>query len=217
MKKLLTMFATVVLVLGVNMPVRASTITFDESYVNPGAAGNRYDGTQISNQYTTPYGVTWADIYPSDDGPSNFYTGQDVCEPGDFNGINWGTDNYLFVYGNNTGSGGADQTATVTFSNPSNSFSIEYRRPQASGTFDFTLYLNNTQVYDSGVITWDPLVNTGWEKFTAPSGITFDTLVIWESDKSSFDNLSFNAVPIPSAFWLLGSGLLLLIHRRCKS
>jgi hypothetical protein len=187
------------------------TITFDETYVNPGAINDRQDGTQISTQYKAPYGVTWADIYPGTDKPT--YTGQVVCMPGEFNGPGYGNDNYLFIYGNNWQAGGGAQTATVTLDMPSNYFSIEYRRPQASGTFEFALYMGNTLVSDSGTLNWIP--GNGWVTYTK-SSVIFDKVIITENDKSSFDNFTINPVPIPPSILLLvgGLGSLGIIRRR---
>jgi hypothetical protein len=210
MKRATLLCVVLVLALASTTWAALVTMTFDESFVNAGAVNDRYDGTKVSTQYAiSPYGVTWADIYPGTDFPS--YTGQVICLPGEFNGPGFGTDNYLFIYGNNTGSGGGAQTATATLSTPSNYFSIEYRRPQASGTFDFDLYLGNTLVYDGSVLNWAPGDN--WKIFTAPT-VTFDKVVIIESDKSSFDNFTINPVPIPSAIFLLAPGLLALVGLR---
>jgi hypothetical protein len=214
MKRALLLSLVLVLSIASTTWAALVTITFDEAFVTPGAVNNRYDGTQVSTQYAiSPYGVTWADIYPSTVNPS--YTGQVVCQPGEFNGPNFGTDNYLFIYGNNTGSGGGAQTATATLSKPSNYFSIEYRRPQADGTFDFSLYLGNTLVSDSGSLAWTP--GDDWKTFTN-SSVTFDKVVIWVNDKSSFDNFTINPVPIPSAIFLFAPGLVALVglRRRVK-
>jgi hypothetical protein len=211
MKRALLLILVLVLVTASATWAALITMTFDEAFVTPGAVNNRYDGTQISTQYAVlPYGVTWADIYPGADAPPIYYTGQVVCQPGEFNGQNFGTDNYLFIYGNNTGSGGGAQTATATLSTPSNYFSIEYRRPQADGNFDFSLYLGNTMVYDSGSLLWSATLDGVWKTFTAPA-VTFDKVVIWESDKSSFDNFTINTVPIPSAIFLFAPGLVALV------
>ncbi|MHB8969151.1 MAG: PEP-CTERM sorting domain-containing protein [Pirellulaceae bacterium] len=225
MKKLLATMTAVVLSLGLTMSAQAElvTITFDESFVNPGTVNNRYDGTQVSTHYSDSSrgGVTWDDIYPSTVNSS--YTGQVVCMPGEFSGPDWNTGNYLFIYGDNAGSGTSAQTAYVTLSTPSDYFSIEYRRPQASGTFDFDLYLGSTRVYDGPSLTWNP--GDGWTKFTATSNMfqtfhTFDKVVILENDKSSFDNLTIEPVPEPSSLVLFvgGAVALLVIRRvRCRS
>ena len=83
-----------------------TTMTFDEAFVTGGTIGDRQDGTKVSTQYAiSPYGVTWADIYPGADFPS--YTGQVVCLPGEFNGTGLDTDNYLLIYGIIRGAEGA--------------------------------------------------------------------------------------------------------------
>jgi hypothetical protein len=202
MKKMLLL--TLVLMFSIASGAWAAqvTITFDESFVNPGGS-NRYDGTQILNQYATaPWGATFTDT-----NSNSQYAGQNVCAPGEFSGANWGNDNYLFVYGGYAGSGVNPATALITLSTPSNYFSIEYRRPQAAGTFVFDLYLDSTLVYKGDTLTWDPLLNGGtWTTFTAPS-VLFNKIDISINDKSSFDNLTINPVPVPPSLLLLVGGL----------
>jgi hypothetical protein len=202
--KNLAILVGVLAILACGTGAGAYTITFDESYVTAGSAGDRQDGTQVTSTYTAAYGVTWADIYPGADAPPIYYAGQVICMPGEFSGSGFGTDNYLWIYGNSLSGSGA-QTATVALSTPSDYFSIEYRRPQAAGTIEFDLYLGITLVYDGSALSW--AVGDNWKTFTAPS-TTFDKVVISESDKFCVDNFSINPVPIPGAIFLLAPGLI---------
>ena len=204
MKKIL--FLSFVFVLAVVTWARATvTMTFNESFVTGGpVGGTRQDGTQVSNQYAnSPYGVTWADIYTGTDFPT--YTGQVVCLPGEFNGSGWTTGNTLWIYGNSTGGTGA-QTATVTLSTPSDYFSMDYRRPQNTGTVEFALYLGNTLVADSGTLSYGSGDIGTWKTYSVSPGM-FNKVVITESDKTNFDNFSINPVPVPPSVFLLLGGL----------
>jgi hypothetical protein len=216
--KKLAILVGILAVLGLGTGAGASlvTITFDESFLSAGGS-NRYDGTQILDQFSgAPWGITWADTYT---GTGN-YTGQTIAGPSEFTFSSPApSNNYLFVYGNNTGSGGGTQTATATLATPSSYFSIDYRRPQASGTFTFVLYSGATAVYNSTAanngtpLTWDPTLDSGFKNL-AVSGVTFDKIVITESDKSEFDNLKINPVPIPGALFLFAPGLAALVAVR---
>lgn len=213
MKKLLTMFAAFVLVLGMTLSAQAGliSITFDEPGITAGPTTSRYDGTQIdTEEYSgSPWGVTWVDIVPT----SESMTGQGVVRPNEFNGF-WSDEDQMLYYAPTTTSGASPFTAQMLLTVPADFLSFEYRRPNASGTFDVLLYLGNTLVYDDPGLSWDPVIDVNWKTFTYTGGQTFDKVLIWGSDKSITDNYSFNMVPIPSAFWLMGSGLLLVIRRR---
>lgn len=211
MKKLLMFMTSIVVILGITMSAQAAlvTITFDEPYVTGGVAGSgdRFDGSQIDTEYSS-LGATWQDIYTGTSYPT--YTGQVVCFPGEHSGSGWSS-NYLWVYGNNAGGGVSPATAVVTLSTPSDSFSIDYRRPAQTGTIEVDLYLDTILVYDGSTMT----STATWQTFTAPS-VTFNQVHITQSDKTCFDNAKFNMVPIPASFWLLGAGLLPLLRRRMK-
>ena len=212
MKKLSTMLATVVLVLGMTLSAQAGliTITFDEAGISAGPTTSRYDGTQIDTQYSgSPWGVTWVDIVTS----SESMTGQGVVLPNEFNGY-WTDSDQMLYYAPTTTSGASPFTAQILLTVPADFLSFEYRRPNAAGTFDVLLYSGSTLVYDDPGLSWDPVIDVDWKTFTYTGGQTFDKVLIWGGDKSLTDNYSFNLVPIPSAFWLLGSGLLVVIRRR---
>jgi hypothetical protein len=215
MKKLSTMLAAFVLVLGVTMPAQAAplTITFSETGISatlPDYLGNtdvRYDGTQIDTEYSG-IGVTWDDFIPANDG----LTGQVVTTLSEFSG-GTGTDPILWYYG--TGGGGTTPVnANINLSVASNYLSFDHRRPNNVGTMQIVLYMNDGLVWDSGSDLEDLIpVTASWNTFTY-TGDTFNRVNIIGSDKFLTDTYSFNMVPIPSAFWLLGSGLFFVIHRR---
>jgi hypothetical protein len=213
MKKILSLSIMLVVFAASTTWAALITMNFDEAFVTGGTIGNRQDGTQVSTQYAiSPYGVTWADIYPGADAPPIYYTGQVVCIPGEFAGTGWNTGNSLFIYGSAlSGSTGSPYTATVTLSTPSNYFSMDYRRPQAAGSIDFALYLGASKVSDSGSLAWAN--GDGWKTFTSPS-VKFDKVVILESDKFNVDNFKINTVPIPSAIFLFAPGLAALVGLR---
>jgi hypothetical protein len=200
MKK--TLLLSLVLILGIASGAMAGiiTMTFDEAFVTGGTAADRQDGTQVSTQYE---GITWADIYPGTNYPA--YTGQVVCLDTEFKGPSWNTGNSLWIYGDLSSN---PQTAIITLGTPSNYFSMDYRRPQASGTIEFDLYLWNKdkyeKVYDGSELIWTP--GDGWTTFIAPT-VTFDKVVININDKFNVDNFSINPVPIPPSLILLISGL----------
>lgn len=215
MKKILIIMAAFVWVLGITVSARASliTITFDEPGITAdpplgGPTGNRYDGTQIDDEYSA-IGVTWEDTLPA----NASLTGQGVTRPSEFSGDWTDSDQMLWYYG--TGGGGTTPVnAPILLNVPANSFAFEYRRPNNYGTMGVQLYRGNGLVYDDPGLSWD--IGEGWKTFTY-TGKLFDQIVISGSDKFVSDNYSLNMVPIPSAFWLLGSGLVLVIHRRRKN
>jgi hypothetical protein len=83
MKKLLFTMAALILSLGLTMSAQAAlvTITFDEPGISAGPTSDRYDGTQVDNQYAS-LGVTWVDTLPA----NAAWTGQVVTLPSEFNG-----------------------------------------------------------------------------------------------------------------------------------
>lgn len=212
MKKLAVLAGVLaVLVCGTGAWATLVSITFDETFVSYGTTDSRYDGTQLSSQYSgSPYFVTWTDIYHSGtntDNPS--YTGQVVCTGAEFSGSGYTTGNFAWIYGANAGSGTSMATAVVTLSVASNYFSIDYRRPNAGGQMEFTLLSDGKVVADSGILitaaswsTWKPS-SSGY----LAEDITFNEVRIWQGDKSLIDNLTFNAVPIPPPILLLAGGL----------
>jgi hypothetical protein len=212
MKKLLTIFATVVLLLGMTMSAQAElvTITFDEPGITSGPTTSRFDGTPIDTEYSgSPWGITWVDIVPT----SPISTGQWVTQPSEFNGF-WTDSDQMLYYAPTTSGGTSPFTAQILLTVPADFLSFEYRRPNNAGTFDVLLYSGSTLVYDDPGLSWDPIDDKDWKTFTYNGGQPFDKVSIWGSDKSLTDNYTFNTVPIPSAFWLMGSGLFFMIRRR---
>ena len=192
MKKLLILLWLLTLVLAVTMFARAAlvTITFDEEYVTSGPTNDRYDGTQVDTQYSF-LGVTWVDTV--DDDP-DILTGQGVTHPGEFNGSWSDTDNMLWNYGQG-GGGTTPVNAPILLSFPANSFSFEFRRPQAPSTIDVRLYMGDELVHETIGFSWDPIVDGDWKTFSY-SGDPFDKVVLSSGDKFNTDNYSFNMVPI---------------------
>jgi hypothetical protein len=172
------------------------TITFDEEYVTSGPTNNRYDGTQVDTQYSL-LGVTWVDTV--DDDP-DVLTGQGVTHPGEFSGSWSDTDNMLWNYG--TGGGGTTPVnAPILLSFPADSFSFEFRRPQAAGSIDIQLYMGDELVHETIGFSWDPVVDGDWKTFFY-SGDPFDKVVLSSGDKFNTDNYLFSMVdciPLPAA------------------
>jgi hypothetical protein len=192
MKKSLAVLCALTLVLAVTMLARAAqvTITFDEQYVTSGPTNDRYDGTQVDTQYSV-LGVTWVDTV--DDDP-NVLTGQGVTHPGEFSGSWSDTDNMLWNYG--AGGGGTTPVnAPILLSVPANSFSFQFRRPQAPGAIDVRLYMGEKLVHETIGFSWDPAVDGDWKTFFY-CGDPFNKVVLSSGDKFNTDNYSFDLVPV---------------------
>ncbi len=214
MKKMVVFLLAITAILfGTSLSAQAAliTITFDEAGITSGPTTSRFDGTPIDTEYSgSPWGVTWVDIVPA----SDISTGQWVTLPNEFNGF-WTDSDQMLYYATTTSSGASPFTAQILLTVPADFLSFEYRRPNAGGTFDVLLYSGSTLVYDApGLLSWDPVTDVNWKTFAYNGGQTFDKVLIWGSDKSMTDNYIFNTVPVPSAFWLLGSGLFFMIRRR---
>lgn len=171
-----------------NLEVNAAlvTITFDEDYVTSGPTNDRYDGTQVDTQYSF---VTWVDTV--DDDP-DLLTGQGVTQPDEFNGTWWDTDNMLWNYGQG-GGGTTPVNAPILLSIPADSFSFEFRRPNAPGTIDVQLYMGDELVDETIGFSWDPVADGDWKTFSY-SGDPFDKVVLSSGDKFNTDNYSFSLV-----------------------
>jgi hypothetical protein len=211
-KMVIFLLAITAILFGTSLSGQAALvkITFDEPGITSGPTTSRFDGSPIDTEYSgSPWGVTWVDIVPT----SDISTGQWVTLPNEFNGY-WTDSDQMLYYATTTTSGASPFTAQILLTVPADFLSFEYRRPNAGGTFDVLLYSGSTLVYDDPGLTWDPVADVNWKTFTYNGGETFDKVLIWGSDKSLTDNYTFNTVPIPSAFWLMGTGLLFVIRRK---
>lgn len=210
MKKLIVLLAAVAMVLGMTLYAQAAlvTLTFEEAWVTPGPTTTRYDGSQIDDEYTIPYGVTWVDTVADD---PNLLTGQGVTLPSEFSGGWSDSDAMLWYYG--PGSGGTTPfTAPILLSTPADYFSFEYRRPNAGGTMDVQLYLGDAVIYDDPGLTWDPITDGDWKTYEYTGGLSFDKVVLSGNDKFCTDTYTFNTVPIPPSFWLFATGLIPMLR-----
>lgn len=199
MKKLLLLLLALTFTAGFAMTSHAAlvTITFDEAGITSGPTNDRYDGTQISTQYSY-LGVTWEDSLPANSG----LTGQGVVLPSEFSGSNWGTNDQMIWYYGTGGSGTTPTHPVITLSNLSDALSFEYRRPNATGSMTVKLYKDSSEIY-SGTFA----VGNTWNTFNY-SGNLFNKVDIQSNDKFNSDNYSFNMVPIPSSIWLMAAGMI---------
>ncbi|SPD75363.1 exported hypothetical protein [uncultured Desulfobacterium sp.] len=211
MKKLLTMFAAVVLLLGMTMSAQAGliTITFDEPGIN-------LDDI-ITTQYTTD-GVNWI--------PNPFVEGSTAVPNQVVNGTITYFSNVFPTYGQILQYNTKPAYGYILVDNYADSLSFQYRRPSSSG--DITLQLFDYDP-DTGTgtsltltpftLTWTPddpnNDDLDWATFTynGEEG-NFNLIAMNSTNKFVIDNMQINAVPIPPAFVLLASGLLMLLQRR---
>lgn len=103
---------------------------------------------------------------------------------------------------------------TFSFGTPVNAFSIDIIDPLDGAAIDAFLSLSNS-TGDSQIFLTGGQPNNGvFFIGIIDTTQTFNSVTIFSTkpqDAISLDRVQFNAVPIPSAFWLFGSGLVGLI------
>lgn len=201
MNKSRLLSAVSVLLLSISISTTAVAVTID--FEGTGAPGLFVDTTPLTNLYA-PLGVSFSGV----DGAG----GSILNQSGNF-GINAhsGTDFLAFNTSATTGT-----IELLTFSSPIDSFEVY----AAGGTSSATFLL---EAFDSGniLLASDTITTTTWGLLSvASTGIS--TVKLTQTGASTswvYDDITFNAVPIPPALWLFGPGLLGLvgIARRKKA
>jgi hypothetical protein len=201
MKKLAILAGVLaVLVCGTGAWAALISIGFDD--LSAGPDSSRYDGTHVSNQYAA-LGVTWlGDTHTVTAG----YTGQVVVNSTDWA---WLNGNALWYYGSG-GSGKTPIDSSIALSFSADSFSFEYRRPNAEAPLSVELLYNG-----SSVQAFNLTAGPAWQTFTytatGSSGL-FNTVRLYNGDKTITDNYRFDSVesapvPLPPSILLLASAL----------
>ena len=196
MKKMFILFLTVGMLLGVTLSAQAAiiTITFDE----PGIDLEEV----IEDQYASS-GINWI-IYEIELGVEN--TNRVVSGTLDYFNNVFPTDGQILQYNNRDAPAGVIELDFL-----SDYLSFGYRRPSSSGEIFVEVLNSGTSVYATSFV-WDSGV---WDTFIYDGSLgDFNQITMSSSNKFIIDNLEVNPVPIPSAFVLLASGLLMLIRRR---
>lgn len=212
MKKLLLVLASGFVLLGVSFPAQATIITFDE----PGISLT----DTITTQYSSP-GINWID----NPFTSTVATNQVALGTTQFFNNTFSSDEQ-FLYYNGDLTGGTAVEGSIFLDSYATTLSFDYRRSKSSGNMQFVLYDYDpisgaaSEVFNTGEFIWG--VNTAdrvWTTFSYGGANGDYNLVLMYSptnQKFMIDNLAVNEVPIPSAFMLMGSGLMLLVGRRLK-
>jgi hypothetical protein len=209
MKKLLTLFVSVAVLIGWTISASAAVmITFDESGISL--------ENLITNQCASS-GVTWiADPFQAGSTVAN----QVINGTGDYFNNTFDTYGQILQYNSKPADG------YILLNSYADFLSFQYRRPGSSGDISVALF-----DYDPGTGTslpvntfdfkWspnaDPYHISNWATFTynGEEG-NFNLIRMFSNNKFVIDNLAVNAVPLPASLWLLVSGLLPLVWRRIR-
>ena len=209
MKKLLTLFVSVAVLLGWAISANAAVlITFDESGISL--------EDLITNQYASS-GVTWI---------ANPFQVESAVGNQVVNGTGAYYSNLFDTYGQVLQYSTKPADGTILLDSYADYLSFQYRRPGSSGDISVALF-----DYDPGTgtglpvntfdFTWspnaDPYHISNWATFTynGEQG-KFNLIRMSSKNKFVIDNLAVNAVPLPASFWLLVSGLFPLFWRRMR-
>jgi len=123
---------------------------------------------------------------------------------------NYGARSGNFALVNNAGGTGIIDTASNTYFTFDGLWAKKWQTPPDSGGVD-SLF-GTLSGYNNGVQIW--LVNTslnGSYEFYGPQAGLIDELKLGFGNNFLVDDIVLNAVPVPAAVWLFGSGLIALI------
>lgn len=187
MKNFIHLFVTPLLIF-FSQSISAAVLTFDD--VPGGSIKDSFGDMPIYQGYSFSSTLDWIDV----EGPSYYYG----AHSGDFALIN-----------NESGAGMIVEAATSDFTF-GGLWAKKSRTLPDSGGRD-TLF-GTLSGYNDGNLVWELAtgLNGSYEYYAAQAGL-IDQLRLDFGNFFLVDDLELNAVPVPAAAWLFGSGLIALL------
>jgi hypothetical protein len=187
MKKYLCLFVAPLLIF-VNQTLSAAILTFDD--VPGGSIKGSYGDMPIYQGYTFSPTLDWIDV----EDPSYNYG----AYSGDFALIN-----------NAGGVGTIIESSTIDFTFGGLWAKSSRTAPDSGGP---DVLFGNISGYNDGNLVWElaTSLNGSYEYYAAQAGM-IDELRLDLGNFFLVDDLELNAVPVPAAAWLFGSGLIALL------
>ena len=192
MKKFLCLFVAPLLIFG-SQTLSAALLTFDD--VPGGSIKGKYGDMPIYQGYTFSPTLDWIDVEDSiDEQEPKYYYG---ANSGDFALIN-----------NAGGVGSIIESSTIDFTF-GGLWAKRWGTVPDSGGAD--LLSGTISGYNDGNLVWKLAtgLNGSYEYYAAQAGL-IDKLRLDFGNYFLVDDLELNAVPVPAAAWLFGSGLIAL-------